>query len=80
VEHNIGCDAHQRYSVFVTMDEKGKAGTPVRVDHNDAAPTALREITIAGKTMDLPLYDLSQKTVRLRFVNSVKPVTIEVSF
>jgi transposase len=34
VEHYIGCDTHQRYSVFVTMDEKGKAGAPVRVDHN----------------------------------------------
>ena len=29
----IGCDSHARYSVFVSVDEKGQAGTPVRVDH-----------------------------------------------
>jgi transposase len=30
----LGCDAHRKYSVFVGMDEKGKASTPVRVDHD----------------------------------------------
>jgi transposase len=30
----IGCDSHQRYSVFVTMDEKGEAGVPIRVEHD----------------------------------------------
>lgn len=29
----IGCDSHARYSVFVSVDEKGRAGAPVRVDH-----------------------------------------------
>ena len=29
----IGCDAHTRYSVFVSVDETGKIGKPVRVDH-----------------------------------------------
>lgn len=29
----IGCDAHARYSVFVSVDETGKIGPPVRVDH-----------------------------------------------
>ena len=29
----IGCDSHSRYSVFVSVDEKGRVGTPVRVDH-----------------------------------------------
>ena len=29
----IGCDSHARYSVFVSVDEKGRIGTPVRVDH-----------------------------------------------
>src|SRR5947209_10906838 len=29
----IGCDAHKRYSVFVGVDEKGRAGAPVRVEH-----------------------------------------------
>ena len=33
MEKYIGCDSHQRYSVFVTMDEKGEAGVPIRVEH-----------------------------------------------
>ena len=30
----IGCDAHRRYSVFVVMDDKGRASKPVRVEHD----------------------------------------------
>lgn len=29
----IGCDSHARYSVFVSVDENGKASAPVRVEH-----------------------------------------------
>jgi hypothetical protein len=29
----IGCDAHKKFSVFVAVDEKGKAGKAVRVEH-----------------------------------------------
>jgi hypothetical protein len=29
----IGCDAHARYSIFVTMDELGRVAKPVRVNH-----------------------------------------------
>lgn len=29
----IGCDSHARYSVFVSVDEKGQMGTPVWADH-----------------------------------------------
>ena len=29
----IGCDYHRRYSVFVSVDENGKASKPVRVEH-----------------------------------------------
>lgn len=29
----IGCDAHARYSVFVSVDERGRIGAPVRVEH-----------------------------------------------
>ena len=29
----IGCDSHSRYPVFVSVDEKGGVGTPVRVAH-----------------------------------------------
>lgn len=30
----IGCDAHKKFSVFVSVDEYGKASRPVRVDHD----------------------------------------------
>jgi transposase len=30
----IGCDSHRKYSVFVGMDENGKASAPVRVEHH----------------------------------------------
>jgi transposase len=29
----LGCDAHKRYSVFVSLFEDGKTGAPVRVEH-----------------------------------------------
>jgi hypothetical protein len=29
----IGCDAHKHYSVFVQINQEGKASTPVRVEH-----------------------------------------------
>lgn len=28
-----GCDAHKRYSIFVAMNEAGRVGAPVRVEH-----------------------------------------------
>lgn len=31
----VGCDAHARYSIFVTMDEKGRTEAPVRVEHDE---------------------------------------------
>ncbi len=31
----IGCDAHARYSIFVSMDENGKSSAPVRVEHDE---------------------------------------------
>jgi transposase len=31
----IGCDVHKKYSVFVSVDEKGKASRAVRVEHGD---------------------------------------------
>ncbi len=33
----LGCDAHKHYSVFVTVDERGRASKPVRIEHNVAA-------------------------------------------
>jgi transposase len=33
VEQFIGCDAHKKFSVFVAVDEKGRATKPVRVEH-----------------------------------------------
>src|SRR5580693_6823434 len=34
MERFIGCDAHKKFSVFVAVDEKGKAGEAVRVPHD----------------------------------------------
>lgn len=31
----IGCDAHARYSIFVSMDENGKTSAPTRVEHDE---------------------------------------------
>jgi hypothetical protein len=33
MEQFIGCDAHKKYSVFVTVNEKGHAGEAWRVAH-----------------------------------------------
>ncbi len=30
----IGCDAHKHFSVFVSVDQHGKASRPVRVEHD----------------------------------------------
>jgi len=30
----VGCDAHKKFSVFVSVDQQGKASRPVRVDHD----------------------------------------------
>jgi len=34
MKYYIGCDAHKKYSVFVTVNETGKVSTPERVDHD----------------------------------------------
>ncbi len=31
----IGCDAHARYSIFVSIDEHGRVSAPVRVEHDE---------------------------------------------
>lgn len=33
MEKYIGCDAHRCYSVFVTVDENGRASKPTRIEH-----------------------------------------------
>jgi hypothetical protein len=30
----IGCDAHKKFSVFVTVNERGQAGEALRVAHD----------------------------------------------
>jgi len=32
----FGCDAHKRYSMFASMNERGQTGRPVRVEHTRA--------------------------------------------
>ena len=33
MEQFIGCDAHKKFSVFVTVNEKGQAGEALRVSY-----------------------------------------------
>jgi hypothetical protein len=35
MEKYIGCDAHRRYSIFVTVDENGRASKPTRIEHRE---------------------------------------------
>lgn len=34
MEQYIGCDAHRKYSIFVSVDGNGKASAPTRVEHD----------------------------------------------
>src|SRR5712692_6821022 len=34
MEHFIGCDAHKKFSVFASIDEKGEYGETIRVPHD----------------------------------------------
>jgi transposase len=34
MKHYIGCDAHKKYSIFVTLNENGKASSTERVQHD----------------------------------------------
>ena len=47
----IGCDVHKRYSVFVSMDEAGKASRAVRVTHGDGE----LETYLSGLTAGTPV-------------------------
>lgn len=44
----IGCDVHKRYSVFVAMNENGKASRAVRVRHDNEELTNYLEALPAG--------------------------------
>jgi transposase len=47
----IGCDAHKRYSVFVGLDEKGRASTPKRVEHTREAYRSHLQSLPAGSSI-----------------------------
>jgi len=44
----IGCDVHKKYSVFVSVDETGRAGRPVRVSHEAGELATYLESLPAG--------------------------------
>jgi transposase len=48
MKHFIGCDVHKRYSVFVTVDESGKASRAVRVEHGNGEREAYLRGLAAG--------------------------------
>lgn len=35
MEQFIGCDAHKKFSLFITINERGEYGRPIRVNHDD---------------------------------------------
>lgn len=49
----LGCDAHKRYSVFVAVDERGRASKPVRIEHNVAAYRRYLDTLPAGTEIAL---------------------------
>lgn len=51
MEYYIGCDAHKKYSVFVTVDEKGRICAPERVNHDKAVYARYLKSLPAGSTV-----------------------------
>lgn len=51
MEYYIGCDAHKKYSVFVTVDERGKTCSPERVNHDKAVYTRYLKSLPEGSTV-----------------------------
>ena len=49
----LGCDAHKHYSVFVAVDEGGRASKPVRIEHNMAAHRRYLDALPAGTEIAL---------------------------
>ena len=49
----LGCDAHKHYSVFVAVDERGRASKPVRIEHNVAAYRRYLDTLPAGTEIAL---------------------------
>lgn len=49
----LGCDAHKHYSVFVAVDEGGRASKPVRIEHNMAAYRRYLDALPAGTEIAL---------------------------
>lgn len=48
MKYYIGCDAHKKYSVFVTRDERNKVSQPVRVEHEKEIYRKFLETLPAG--------------------------------
>ena len=49
----IGCDAHARYSIFVSLDENGRTGKPVRVEHDELEMRGFLSTLPAGSPVAL---------------------------
>lgn len=43
MKYFLGCDSHSAYSVIVSMDETGRASSPLRLDHSDEKGIEERE-------------------------------------
>src|ERR1700747_3563231 len=49
----IGCNAHARYSIFVSLDENGRTGKPVRVEHDELEMRGFLSTLPAGSPVAL---------------------------
>jgi transposase len=53
MDHFIGCDAHKKFSLFISMNEDGEYGRPLRVGHERKVMRAFLEELPAGSQIAL---------------------------
>jgi len=53
MEQFIGCDAHKKFSLFISMNQEGYYGKPIRVPHDRERMRAFLEALPAGSKIAL---------------------------
>ena len=69
MEQFIGCDAHKKFSLFASINEKGEYGLTFRVGH-------AREEFRSRFQLPEEVHRLSVRKVRLSYARSPSPLTI----
>lgn len=75
----VECDAHRRYSVFVSVDENEKASKPTRVEHEGATLTEyLASLpTEADVAVEATPYDFRESGLRTLRAPGVLPLMFQ---